>query len=328
MGKNPGINTEKALEDMARILEISQALAATSDRDELLEQIIKFSLDLLGVERATLFLYDKENHELVANIATGMQELRVPADKGFCGECITTGSTLVIPDAYKDPRFNPEVDKESGFHTRNIMSIPLKGYDGDLVGVLQLLNCKDGAFGDYDITLAETLGAQAGVVIQKANLIEHLLEKQKMERAMQIAREIQQRLLPDKPPQIEGFDVGGLTDPADETGGDIFDFIEMPDGRWAFAVADATGHGIGPALIISETRAMIRASAHLDRSDELAVGHIMSTVNDLLCNDLDGSSFVTCFLGILDPEQNQLTYVSAGHGPMLFYRREKDDFTE
>jgi len=328
MDEKPENTAKMTLEDMNRILEISKALAATGDRDELLTRIIDFSLDLLHVERGTLFLYDEDNHELVAKIATGVEEIRVPADKGFCGECIRTGSTIVIPDAYADGRFNPDVDKKTGFVTRNIMSIPLHGYDDRLVGVLQVLNRKDGGFEDYSIMLAEMLAAQAGVVIQKANLIEHLLKKQEMERAMQIARDIQQTLLPKKAPEIPGYDVAGLADPADETGGDFFDYIQLPDGKWAFAVADATGHGIGPALVISETRAIMRACAMLEEGCDISVAGIINTANRILCDDLDGSSFVTCFLGVLDPEKNTLTYISAGHGPLLFYDAKADSFDE
>ena len=140
-----------------------------------------------------------------------------------------------------------------------------------------------------------------------------------MERAMQIARDIQRGLLPKEPPEIPGYDVAGLSDPADETGGDTFDFIHLPSGQWAFVIADATGHGIGPALVIAETRAMLRACAHHSKADSASVTQILNTVNYLLAHDLGGGNFVTCFMGIFDPESNEMTYASAGHGPMIFY---------
>ncbi len=330
MGNSDDKNTEsdKTLHDLNQVLEISRAMVATNNLDELLALIIRQTLVLLGVERATLFLYDEPNNELVARIATGVEELRVPADRGFCGETVRTGQTLVIPDAYADERFNPQIDKDLGFRTRNIMSLPLKGYEGSLVGVLQVLNKRNGAFSDYDINLAETLGAQAGVALQRARLIEHFVEKQKMERAMQIARDIQRGLLPGKPPEIPGYEVAGLSDPADETGGDTFDFIPLPNGQWAFVVADATGHGIGPALVIAETRAMLRACAHHSKADATSVTQILNTVNHLLAHDLGGGNFVTCFMGIFDPASGEMTYASAGHGPMIFYRRSEDRFFE
>ncbi len=321
-------SNEKNLRDLNKVLQISRAMVATSDLDDLLNLIIKDSLELLNVERATLFLYDAEHNELVSRIATGVKELRVPADKGFCGQTVKTGRTLVVPDAYADERFNPQVDRDTGFHTRNIMSVPLLDYEGGLVGVLQVMNKHDGAFTDYDVNLAEMLSAQAGVAIQRANLIQHYLQKQEMERAMQIARDIQRGLLPKRPPDVAGFEIAGLSEPADETGGDTYDFIPLPNGQWAFVVADATGHGIGPALVIAETRAMLRASAHLSKTDSASVTTILRTVNHLLSADLNGETFVTCFLGILDPHGAKLTYASAGHGPMIFYQRKADRFQQ
>ncbi|MBN1553638.1 MAG: SpoIIE family protein phosphatase [Phycisphaerae bacterium] len=321
-------SNDKTLRDLQKVLQISRAMVATHELDDLLPLIIHHSLELLDVERATLFLYEETRNELVARIATGVKELRVPADKGFCGETVRTGQTLLVPDAYADPRFNPQVDKDTGFRTRNIMSVPLRGYEGKLVGVLQVLNKRKGDFLLYDVELAEMLGAQAGVVLQRARLIEHYLQKQKMERAMQIARDIQRSLLPEKAPDIPGFDVAGLSEPADETGGDTFDFIPLPNGHWAFVVADATGHGIGPALVIAETRAMLRASAQLTQADSTSVAGILRTANQLLAHDLGGGTFVTCFLGILDPAAGILTYASAGHGPLLFYRRAEDAFDQ
>jgi len=315
---------DKTRRDLNQVLAISRAMVAASDLDELLNLIIERSMGLLDAERASLFLYDAERNELVSRIAAGVEEIRVPADRGISGATVATGQTINVPDAYADSRFNPDVDRHTGYRTRNILSVPLKAYDGALVGVLQVINKRRGAFEDYDVSLAETLAAQAGVAIQRARLIEHYIEKQEMERAMQIAREIQQDLLPDAAPDIEGFDVAGLARPADATGGDSYDFFPLPDGQWMLAVADATGHGIGPALVVAETRAMLRAIASHSRD----VAAVLRIANELLMRDLDGSRFVTCFLGLLDPAAGRLLYASAGHGPLVFYTRADDAFRQ
>jgi phosphoserine phosphatase len=320
-------NAHHLSDDTRRLLELTRAMAAAGDLDELLAQIVEGSLQLLRAERGTVWLYEPDRNELASRIATGERELRVSAEKGFVGEAVQTAETVVCQDAYQDERFNPQVDRETGFRTRNLMSVPLRDFEGNVNGVLQVLNL-DGDIADADIALAEALAAQAGVAIQRARLIEHYIEKQQMQRAMQIAQEIQQGLLPKRPPEIAGFDVAGFSDPADETGGDAFDFIELPDGQWAFVVADATGHGIGPALVVAETRAMLRAGAQLDAEPAGRVARMLATANRLLADDLDGSRFVTCFLGILDPDAATLTWASAGHGPIVFYRREPDTFDQ
>ncbi|MFW6133640.1 MAG: PP2C family protein-serine/threonine phosphatase [Planctomycetota bacterium] len=316
--------------DLRKVLEITRRMAAVVELDELLSLIIERSVELLDAERATLFLHDEAAGELVSRIATGAGEIRFPAERGIAGATLREGRTINIPDAYADERFNPEVDRATGFATRSILSLPLTDQEGRAVGVLQALNRRGGPFTSDDESLGETLAAQAGVSLQRARLIAHYLQKQRMERSMQIAHDIQQGLLPHAAPRIDGFDVAGFSRPADAAGGDTYDWQELPDGRWLFAVADASGHGIGPALVIPETRAMIRAicCAACD------VETVLARANELLAADLDGR-FVTCFLGVLDAgcapgaaQAGELTYASAGHGPLLFYTRDRDAFDE
>ena len=313
----------KRNEDLEKILEIARRMAAAVDLDDLLQLIISRSVELLDAERASLFLYEPGSNELVSRVAIDADGIRFSAETGIAGATIRTGKTINVPDAPSDPRFNPEIDRLTGFRTRNILSVPLRDHEDKLVGVLQVLNKKTGAFTQYDVDLAEALGAQAGVSLQRARLMEHFIRKQEMERAMKIARDIQRGLLPAGPPAIDGFDVAGFSEAADETGGDIYDFLALPEGRWMLLVADATGHGIGSALVIAETRAMLRAICLHARN----VPIVLETANNLLAADLREGRFVTCFMGLLDPQGASITYASAGHGPMLFYSRRRSEFT-
>lgn len=315
---------DKELRDLRQVLEISRALAATEDLDSLLSLIVQRSIELMDAERATVFMYEAADDELISRVAAGEKEIRTPASRGIAGATVRLNATINVPDAYADERFNRQVDKTTGFRTRSILSLPLRDYHSGLVGVLQILNKRSGPFVANDVSLGETLAAQAGVVLQRARLIEHYQHKQQMERDMKIARDIQQQLLPQGSPRVCGFDVAGFYESADETGGDTYDFMALPDGRWMFVVADATGHGIGPALVIAETRAMLRAVTLSDSDVPL----VMWMVNNLLAKDLDNARFVTCFLGLLDPIGSVLSYASAGHGPMIFYHRREDRFQE
>ena len=309
---------------MEKVLQISRDMVATNDLDELLGLIIDRSMELLDSERATLFLYDADSDELFSKIAAQSGEIRFSAGAGIAGAVVRSKHVLNIPDAYADERFNRDVDRQTGFRTRNILAVPLLDHSGDLVGVLEVLNKHTGSFDDHDITLAQTLGAQAGVVIQRARLLVHYVEKQRMEHALEIARQIQQDLLPKENPRAEGFDISGWSSPADETGGDIYDFLDLGEGRWTFMLADATGHGIGPALVIAEARAMLRALS----GAELDTPTVMAMVNDLLTADLSQSRFVTCIFGLVDSPAGTVRYVSAGQGPIIFYDRQSDKFDE
>ncbi|MEK6233146.1 MAG: SpoIIE family protein phosphatase, partial [Planctomycetales bacterium] len=196
--------------------------------------------------------------------------------------------------------------------------------EGDTVGVLQALNKRDGLFTDWDEWIVQALGAQCGVALQRQLLLNEYEEKQRIQRDLSVARTIQQGLLPKESPKLDGFDIHGWNRPAEETGGDFYDFQPLPDGRWAITVADVTGHGIGPALIVAECRAFLRATLPL--SPDLEQG--VTQANQLLSLDLPDDRFVTAFVGLLAPEKNELLYTSAGHGPLLWYCAAEDRFEE
>src|SRR5688572_18016979 len=137
---------------------------------------------------------------------------------------------------------------------------------------------------------------------------------------LEIARSIQQGLLPTNSPKLEKFDLAGWNEPADQTGGDYFDWQSLPDGRLAISLGDATGHGIGPALISSLCRAYTRASLIVDN------GHprVLERLNHLLAEDLSANRFVTFALIFLDPTSCEVEILSAGHGPILWYQHATD----
>lgn len=137
-----------------------------------------------------------------------------------------------------------------------------------------------------------------------------------IERDLSIARDIQQGLIPSTPPAIKGFDIAGMARPAQQTGGDYYDWQGMADGRVIVALADVTGHGIGPALVMAVCRAYARASSSA-ATDAVA---LMSHVNTLIYDDLSKSGrFITMAIAILSPN-GEVELVSAGHGPTLLYR--------
>ncbi len=307
---------ESQVEDLKTLLDVTRQLAVTIELPALLASVERAARQVLRCERASVFLYDVKEQELYSKVATGVDQLRIPATRGITGQVVRTREVLNVPDAYADPRFNPEVDKQTGFKTRNLLTFPLIDHEGELVGVLQLLNKRGDSFDEHDEMLGQALCAQVAVALQRQLLLEQYAEKRRMEYDLSIARSIQQQFLPQDSPAVPGFDIAGWNKPADETGGDYYDFLMLPDGEMVIVVADATGHGIGPALVITACRAILRAVSSLTREISSALGK----ANDLLCEDLSGGRFVTAFVGLLKQEQGVLQYMSAGQGPLLLYR--------
>ena len=169
-------------------------------------------------------------------------------------------------------------------------------------------------------------GAVAGEI--RKHVIASLQEaetRRQMERIQQdldTARGIQQDLLPKQPPASPRFDIAGWNQPADATGGDYFDWQELADGRIALSLADVSGHGIGPALVMAVCRAYARASF----PDARDLPEVMTRLNELLVKDLPSERYVTMVVAWLDPANSRLELISAGHGPLLHYRAASDQF--
>src|SRR5438445_8168754 len=137
------------------VFDVSRMLAVPTDLDRLLQQIAQLATELLGCERASIFLYDAAAQELWTKVALKSGEIRVPAHKGIVGYAFTHNQVVHVLDPYNDPRFNPEPDRKSGFVTRNLLTAPMKGIDGKPVGVLQVINKIDTPFNCDDGTLAQ-----------------------------------------------------------------------------------------------------------------------------------------------------------------------------
>ncbi len=307
---------------LLRVLEVTRQLGGSLELHDLLGQVIDAARDLLSADRGTVFLFDDKTNELYSTVATGAKQIRFPADRGIAGECAQGMAIVNVSDAYNDPRFNADVDRKTGYHTRCILSVPLMDHDNALVGVLQLLNkMPEGVFDDHDEQIAQALAAQCAVAIKRAVLIEEHLVKEKLERDLALAREIQSRVLPGDMPQIAGYDLAGWSRSAEETGGDIYDLIELPGGGLTVLLGDATGHGIGPALSVTQVRAMVRMAVRLGAS----LGDVVTHVNNQLCDDLPTNRFVTAFFGELDPADHTFRYHAGGQGPILHYHAASDE---
>ena len=315
-GRPEGISADQ----LWKILELTKELGVEGSLDAILERTVRLACDVLSAERGTVFLYDHATQELVSRIATGQKEIRVSIETGIVGESARDRKIINVPDCYADERFNQKVDKETGFHSRCLIALPLIGLDGSLVGVLQLLNRTEGVFGIDHEEIGEVFAAQCAVALQRAQWARDRLENEKRDRDLAIAREIQQDVLPKEMPRLDGYDVAGWNRPADETGGDMFDGVALSDSTALFMLGDATGHGIGPALSVTQVRSMAHMAVRL-RGD---LDHTITEMNAQLSKDLAASRFVTAFFGILSSSNHVLNYHAPGQGPLLFLSHQHD----
>lgn len=301
-------------DSIARILDVVQKLAQPLELRSMLGEVVSAAKSVLTADKGSVWLYDASVAELVMRVPHLTPAPRVKLGEGLVGQCLDTRTVINVTDAYRDSRFNPAVDKGTGYTTRSILSVPLLGWEQQPVGVLQLLNKRVGVFDGNDEHLAATLAAQCAVAVQRAQLMEAQLLSERLQEEVSLAREIQMSTLPTVMPEVPGYDLHGQFLPASAAGGDLFDLV-MLDGQLFILLGDATGHGFGPALSATQMQAMLRVAFRCGAGLNDAFRH----VNNQMEEDLPDDRFVTAFIGFLDPQRHLIRYHSGGQGPILHF---------
>ena len=308
--------------DLEPILALTGKLAAPFDLMTMLAEVASAAKLVLEAERASVWLYEPETDELVLRVATGIEPVRVAAGAGLVGTCARNRRIINVPDCYADARFDPSIDKRSGYHTRCMLTLPLVDHKDVLVGVMQVLNKKRGVFEAQDEALATVLAAQCAVALQRVRMTEALIEGEKMRQQLEMARVVQMSTLPATMPSVPGYDVYGTFRPADLTGGDTFDLALIDQGLLV-VLGDATGHGIAPALSVTQMQAMLRMAFRMGADLETA----FVQVNNQLATYLADDRFVTAFIGLLDPAAHRMRFHSGGQAPIVFFEAASETFS-
>ena len=308
-------DSQRQVRNLNALLKVSKALATEIRLDDLLRVIVEEAAEVLDADRVTLFLYDESRNELWSKTTQKLEikEIRVPLGVGIAGTVAKTRRPINIPDTYADARFNPNFDKETGYHTHSILCMPLIGNADRLIGVIQVLNKKDQeVFNEADESLLTGLNAHITVALERARLIEAYVEKERMEEALKLAHDIQMSMLPKvfPPfPEHHEFDIFATLVPAKEVGGDLYDFFFIDDNHLCFAVGDVSGKGVPASLFMAVTKTLFKATA----GNGGTPGEILARLNTEICRDNESCMFVTFFCGILDIRTGQVDYSNAGH---------------
>ncbi len=254
------------------------------------------------------------------NLIAGMVQVGFddpPADdpmlrsgKGIIGHVIHTGEVVNAPDVRLDRRY-----VAGRRQTRSELAVPIVSEAG-VIGCLNVESDREAAFSPEDAELMEFFASSAAVSIEKALLHRQVLEKQRIEDQLKLAREVQSGLLPDAPPRLAGYDIAAVALPTWAIGGDYYDYVPLGEGRLGLVVADVSGKGIPAALIMATFRAALRTE--MRRHADLRA--VAEQLNATVLESGDTSRFVTAVCGVLDPTSGRLTYVNCGHNPPLLLR--------
>ncbi|OOY34549.1 hypothetical protein BOV90_03735 [Solemya velum gill symbiont] len=298
------------------LADMAQSFAESLDIDDTLRTALRKTMQYLDAEAGSVFLLVDNDEILECRASEGPVDitgLRLPAGQGIVGQTVQENDTLIIRDVSKSKSFNVAVDEDTGFQTRSILCAPLT-VRGERLGALELINKQgsDGLFSDRDRSFLSALASSAALAMLNARMAADLVEQEKVRKELEMAREIQNSLLPPMPPQ--DAPIHGLNIPARGVSGDLYLFFPLSNGRLFFALGDVSGKGIHAALFMAKTVSLIRALAKLEHSP----GKLFARLNDEIRETASRGMFITLAAGTFDPASGKVCMTNAGHEPPLF----------
>lgn len=312
------------IEDLQRLQKAAQKITSILDLDQLIDGVVQEMTESFGCLEASIFLHDEERGDMVMQGVCGCtvhekgHRLKIGRE-GLVGHVASTGQTRYAPDVRQDPYY---ISCEE--NTRSEVAIPLL-VGKKLVGVFTASHPEVDGFPRQQLRLLQAFCDHVAVAIVNAHRFRlERAERAVLDREAEEARTIQQALLPKSSPYIPGFVVSGLSVPARAVGGDWYDFIPFPDGRWGIVLADVSGKGTGAALLMSATRGMMRSLAEACCTPR----EVLMRLNELLVNDFPAGKFVTLVYAVLDPGKRSVVFANAGHLRPLFIDESGEHFLD
>ncbi len=316
---------QQRLLGLTNLLHVTRLVAAEIDPERVLETVAEAARVALDCDRASVFQYDPANEQLFTRVVTALEiaEIRTQVGRGITGHVAATRQLITVLEPQTDARWNSSIDRATGYHTRNLMAAPLVSpTDGSLLGVLELINKQTGDFSAFDEELVEAFSQHAAVALDRARLVEVLRKRNEVEAALTVARDIQRGFMPRRLPEVNGYELASWWFPNQAVGGDYCDVFPLCDGRWALVMADVSGHGLGPSLLMASVRAALRALAIEHSRPDTLLGLLARSLE----HDLYDGRFITMIVAVLDTAAQNLAFANAGHGPALVYAAAADTF--
>lgn len=308
---------------LAVLTRAGMELISTRPLDEVLEVIMDLVFEALPAERGFLMLLEGgDGRQLVSKVVRDQKKRsreRIRLSRTIAQSVVDNRQSVLTTDAQADERFKM---KESvvlqGIHSA--MCVPLWN-NKDVIGLIYCDTVSvSSTFTPEDLKLLTLLANIAAVKIENARLFEETLAKQQMEKELKQAADIQRKLLPVKPPSLEGYDICGYNEPCRDVGGDYFDFIARGPARLGFAIGDVSGKGMGAALLMATVRASFRA--HMETATGLQ--HLIGSLNQAIIQSASANNFVSFVYAEIDGPSGQIEYVNAGHNPPMLVRASGD----
>lgn len=304
------------------ISKVGVALLSAKSLEDTLDQVASLVFEAVPAERVVIMLREGEGSEemqiKVARLrgkAEPIEEVRI--SRTVMDEVLKNGKSVLTADAQHDPKFFSQTMALQGI--RSVLAVPLSVDERTIFGLIYADSpTYEATFTEEHLNILTTLASVASIRVENASLLDERLIRERMERELELATEIQQRFQPSAPPIVSGYEFQGISFSCYEIGGDYYDFVPRHDGKMLVALGDVSGKGTAAALLMSS----VHAAIHAQVAAKTVLDEAISSVNRYLAENTPANRFVTLFAGELDPTNGKFRYINAGHNPPLIAKHD------
>ena len=303
---------------------MNQEFAVSLDLNDTLNTALKVIIDRINAQAANIFLINEKEKkfECIASLNQDyLDEYKLELKDGVMGKAIEQKKCIRVGDVRKDLReiaeFYFDLDNKTNFTTFSVLCSPLIA-GNESIGVIHCLNKKtdNKLFQEEDRQLLETLSAPATFAIRNAKMAKDMIEKNKIQKEVEIVGDIQKSLLSKN--KKDNFPIAGINIPAKVVSGDFYNFSDLGDGKYGFGVADVSGKGIKSSLLMSKASSLYRCLSKTNFS----AADLLIQLNNEICETISRGMFVTMLIGIYDSNKKELLLSSAGHEPPIIFSKD------
>ena len=310
--------------DLEIITNMNQEFAVSLELTDTLNTALKVIINRINAQAANIFLINdkKKKFECIASINQDyLDEYELDLTDGVMAKAVSQKKCIRVGNVRKDVReiaeFYFDLDNKTNFTTYSVLCSPLIAAN-ECIGVIHCLNKKtnDKLFIEEDRTLLETLSAPAALAIRNAKMAKEMVEKNKIQKEVEIVGEIQKSLLSQN--KKEDFPIAGINIPAKVVSGDFYNFSDLGDGKYGFGVADVSGKGIKSSLLMSKASSLY---SFLSKTN-FSAADLLTELNNEICETISRGMFVTMLVGIYDSNKKEMLLSSAGHEPPIIFSKD------
>jgi serine phosphatase RsbU (regulator of sigma subunit) len=307
---------DRKVAEVSSLQNFSALISQVVSLNELAETVTDIALKVSKADAAWIIWFDENGWKLASAINISITDSAAISEiiiaKGTAGQN-RAAFLLNIAKSEKTALLSEKYSE--------VIVSPLKSHSS-VNGYLVAAKKNNLLFDDEDKAAVNTFSEYASVAIENSKLVEGSIEKERLERELEVAREMQQKIIPQKPPETEGVSISTVFIPAFEVGGDYYDFFNLPGKQLGFTIADVSGKGISAAFIMAEIKGIFESLSRLLSTPR----DILTEANFILKKSLSRKSFVSAIYGTVSPESGKLKLARAGHTPVILLRNERIDY--